>query len=212
MRKILFTLLSVLASTAAFAQQADPEALAKIVLTNTANAIWATAQLHAVAETHPVVKRVRAVFEKLEKTDSLEGVQLVVTDLSEKDQPAMAIYGNRILIQYRFAQSLSDNALGFTLGHELGHLHARDNETRVITALIAAKINVPDAGAVMNAAINSAAFSIMTRKQEILADEFGVDLADRAGFDGRAGLKEAVGHSQSDLTHPSGDERVATVF
>jgi predicted Zn-dependent protease len=64
----------------------------------------------------------------------------------------------------------------------------------------------------MNAAINSAAFSIMTRKQEILADEFGVDLADRAGFDGRAGLKEAVGHSQSDLTHPSGDERAATGF
>jgi predicted Zn-dependent protease len=212
MRKIILILLYMAGSTTAFAQQVDPEALAKIVLRDTANAIWATAQSHAVAETHPVVKRVRAVFERLEKTDSLQGAQLVITDLTESAPPAMAIYGNRILIQYSFAQGLSDNALAFTLSHELGHLHAHDNETRVIAALTAAKINVPDAGAVMNAAINSPAFSVMTRKQETLADEFGVDLADRAGFDGRAGLKETVGQSKSDLTHPSGSERTATVF
>jgi predicted Zn-dependent protease len=209
MRKILSTLLLLAVSTAALAQQSDTEAVAQIVLKQTGDDIWATAQAHAVAQTHPLVKRVEAVFEKLENIDSLQGVKLVVTDLSPKDVPAMAIYGNRIYIQFRFAWSLSDDALAFTLGHELGHLHAHDSETRVMTALESANIKVPDAKAVLNAAMHSAAFSNLARKQETAADAFGVDLATRAGFDGREGLKEAVGHSRADVDHPAGDQRVA---
>jgi len=209
MRKVLFILLSLLVSTAALAAEPqDFQATAKTLVQDVGAAAWNVAQQHAVPLSNPTAQRVMAVFQRLEQGDALKGVELVVTDLGTNDPEAAAMGSNRILVRYDFARRMSDDALAFAIGHELGHLRLHHLEGRVTTYLLAASRQAPETSTAVVIAAATAAMDTEVQRQELEADAFGVELATRAGFDAKRGLQESVGDTDADSTHPSGSVRV----
>lgn len=209
MRKAFFVLLSLLVSTAALATEPqDFQATAKAVVQDVGAAAWNVAQQHAVPLSDPTVQRVMSVFERIKQAGSLNGVELVVTDLGQNDPEAAAMGINHVIVRYDFARRLSDDALAFAIAHELGHLELKHLEDRVTTLLLAATGQAPGTDSVVVIAVATAALDQVAQRQELEADAFGVKLATRAGFDARRGLQESVGHTDADSTHPSGAQRV----
>jgi Zn-dependent protease with chaperone function len=212
MRKVIITLLFMFASSAAFAvKPADIDEAATLIVQKTDEAVWKVAQEHAVPSSNPTVQRVTAVFARLAKANALEDVQVLVTDTGGRDVPAAAFGSHHVIIQVRYARMLSDDALAVVIGHETGHLRMHHVESRLQTYLTTAISGAGIHDSVVNIALASASLAIEAREQEEQADAYGVELATHAGFDGKAGLKDAIGGTPADMTHPSGEARLAAI-
>lgn len=96
------------------------------------------------------------------------------------DANAMALPGGLIIVSTGLLDQVeSENELAFVLGHELGHYRNRDHLRSlgrgIVFSLVFAVMTGRDAG---NVGINIADLALRSfnRKQEVAADEFGLEL------------------------------------
>lgn len=141
------------------------------------------------------------------------------------DANAMALPGGLIVVTTGLLdQVASENELAFLLGHELGHYRDRDHlrvlGRRTLVGLVYAAMTGRGAGSV-DIGVADLALRSFDRKQELAADEFGLELVftqyghvDQAWRlferwrDGDDSIVDVAGYAS---THPQPDDRIAVL-
>jgi Zn-dependent protease with chaperone function len=211
MYKILAALLLLSMTTLGFADQPEIDTTAQALEQQSGDIAWSRVGPYVVSSDNSQAQRVTAIFNKLEKVEDFGKLQLLVADLTATDEPVMVVGETRVIVQLSFAATHSDDAMAFTLGHELGHLRMHHMRERVKAYLRSIDGPMPDAVTLMHASMTTPAFVALARQQELQADAFGKSLASRAGFDAMAGARETLDGSSADSTHPPGKERIAAL-
>jgi Zn-dependent protease with chaperone function len=121
---------------------------------------------------------------------------------------AFALPGNRIAISDWEATVSTDNALAFMIGHEIGHVELGHQE-QTWQAIIRETGIHPARWTDLAARADGTA--ALARQQEFEADRFGLNLANKAGFDGGAGAEELFNRLSGDAMHPDSDLRLAAL-
>lgn len=119
----------------------------------------------SVIDTGPLAERAREVARRLNAARTGPPKEPVV--LWAGPHAAVTRRGPWIYVSRAFADRLSDDALAFVMGHEMGH---HDLGHLALTAVAAARMG-------------------QSQRMELLADDYGLMLAHRAGFQVRAALE-----------------------
>jgi Zn-dependent protease with chaperone function len=80
-----------------------------------------------------------------------------------------------------------DSELAYVIGHEIGHIDLSHCADRAAYSIAAERIG-GDLPAMLTAAVYQTVSSGYNKKQEFAADEYGVRIAQAAGFDPRSAL------------------------
>lgn len=162
------------------------------------------------------------------------GAQWEIVVFDEESPNAFALPGNKIGVHTgMFKIAKTPDQLAAVIGHEVGHVIARHGNERISTAfaaqggLAAASVATGAAlgedstrrGLILAALGAGAQLGVMlpySRKQESEADEIGIDLMARAGFDPAASVQlwqnmaQAGGAQPPEFmsTHPSHQSRI----
>lgn len=123
-------------------------------------------------------------------------------------EPAAALPGNRIIVLKRAVDLWTDDALAFVLAHEMGHLALGHYPLRFKKLLTLAAADGQPVTRWQDCAPYAAGLPNFRKSQELEADDFGIQLATTAGFDGTKGLTEALAITQDDDSHPLKAERI----
>lgn len=124
------------------------------------------------------------------------------------DVEALALPGNRIAIADYAATHYSDDALAFTIGHEMGHVILKHQNQTWAAIIKRTGVKPVNWVAVSEAGRGDADIQALARSQEYAADQFGYALARRAGFDARRGALEVFGGGGEDPLHPTPADRL----
>lgn len=119
----------------------------------------------SVIDTGPLADRAREVARRLNDVRSGRPKEPVV--LWTAPHAAVTRRGPWIYVARPFVDRLSDDALAFVMGHEMGH---HDLGHLALTAVAAARMG-------------------QSQRMELAADRYGLELAHRAGFRARASLE-----------------------
>ncbi|MGF6872846.1 M48 family metalloprotease [Paraburkholderia sp. MM5477-R1] len=157
-----------------------------------------------VPQTSQDLARARRIVERLALALGDEGWNVLVYRLAampkHMDVPAFALPGKHIAVSDWAARKYSDNALAFTIAHEMGHM-ALDHQSEIFRATMECAHIHPRKWTVL-AAHSGCAVPLM-REQELQADTFGYALAEQAGFDARKGARELLQRLNDDDMHPA---------
>lgn len=115
-----------------------------------------------------------------------------------------------MVINVSFSQKLSDNALAFSLAHEMSHSVLHHSEKRV-TRLLSRSKEVP--ASLNDLPASTPEDEVVFRSHEFEADELGFSVATAAGFDAASGLVESLTQptvvQEASTSHPSVSSRIA---
>ncbi|NNK78449.1 MAG: M48 family metallopeptidase [Litoreibacter sp.] len=151
--------------------------------------------------------------------------QLVFRNMPGVGPNAFALPGGTVVLTDQFVSEFGDaDILAGVLGHEIGHVveqHGLKQVYRSLGIYILIAFMAGDTGPIIEEIIlegNLLLSLSYSRQHETAADRFGIELADRAGYDPE-GLKsffEALEGTGPELprwmsTHPSGDRRVEEI-
>lgn len=161
-----------------------------------------------------------------------------VAYIRSSKQNAYCLPGGKIVVLSGLVDqlSLTDDELAAVLGHEIAHAaleHGKDSYNQrqiakvavgilgIVAAVVGAKHNI-DANAAFNAttglgSVGAEFFALRPygRERELDADQFGMELSARAGFDpsGAVSLQQKMGAAEGGIpeflsTHPASETRV----
>jgi Zn-dependent protease with chaperone function len=210
LRKILLSLGLALTLTGNLAtvQAADLSALSMQYSNDTFEAL----QSISVQPDFQYTARVKSIVDRLADALGQGKWTIVIYQMAkmpkDMDLPAFALPGNRIAVSDYEAKVASDNALGFMLAHEMGHVVLR-HQNQAWQLIIRQTGIQPKSWTDLASHANG--IESLSREQEFEADGFGRNLADLAGFDGAAGAKELLGRLIGDSLHPDPSARLAAL-
>ena len=170
-----------------------------------------------------IYTRVKAALH--EKESKGRNLELVFRAIPEVGPNAFALPGGTVVMTDELIQKFPDeDVIAGILGHEIGHVvgdHGLNRLYRSLGVYVLIALLVGDTGPMLEDILLEGNILLSlshSRAQERAADEFGLTLSHRAGFD-PAGLKvffERLGSDSSDdiqwmSTHPSHSNRVEAI-
>jgi predicted Zn-dependent protease len=183
-----------------------------------------------------LTRRVRAIARRIEPQTRVFRADApswpwVVNVIDSDERNAFCMPGGRIMVYSGLINqlALSDDELAIVLGHEIGHA-LREHSREQVSQAIAAQAGI-DAGTTLlglntgaadiaNAGYQALIATRFSRTDETEADQIGLELSARAGYDPRAGLtlwQKMMSASQAGRppeflsTHPAEANRVRTI-
>ena len=148
--------------------------------------------------------------------------------LSTKEMDAYCMPGGKIMVHTGLIEQLktTDAELAAVIGHEIAHAlreHSREAVSRAYAqqlglSVLGAVTGIGDVGAQMVGMVTDVTFSLpRNRQQETEADQIGLELMARAGFDPSAAvtLWQKMGSAKSGAppqwlsTHPDSSTRIS---
>ncbi len=183
-----------------------------------------------------LTRRVRGIVQRIKPQvrvfrDDATGWPWDVNVIDSDERNAFCMPGARIMVYSGLITQLelTDDELAVVLGHEIGHA-LREHSREQLSQALAAQAGIGAGAAVLGA--NTGAADIATvgyqaliatrfsRTDETEADQIGLELSARAGYDPRAGLtlwKKMMGAGQGGRppeflsTHPAEGSRIQTI-
>jgi predicted Zn-dependent protease len=150
------------------------------------------------------VARVRGIAQRLIRQTGVfradaPGWQWDINVLSTKEMNAYCMPGGKIMVYTGLIEQLktTDAELAAVIGHEIAHAlreHSREAVSRAYAqqlglSVLGAVTGIGDVGAQMVGMVSNVTFSLpRSRQQETEADQIGLELMARAGFDPRAAV------------------------
>ena len=210
LRKLLLCVALTLpfAATLPSARAADLSALSR----QYSDDMFEAVQSIAVAPNFTSIQRVQRVVDRLGAVLGKGKWTLVIFQEAkmpkDMDVSAFALPGNRIAVSDWEASVASDDALGFTIGHEIGHVEL-GHQNQTWAAIIQQTGVQPKSWT--DLASHAQGVTGLARQQEFAADKFGFNLANKAGFDAAAGARELLGRLGEDALHPAPAARLTAL-
>lgn len=201
------------ASAAYDTNRAQPDA-AEIVSQTFAAYVLSQLRPSFLPENAPEVLRVKALVARLtQQLDDKTPWTVIVYDDGEGRFPAFAMPGHRIAVYAKVVNAVSDDSLGFTMAHEMGHVVLGHINARFAGMLEASRKDGKHLSAKDWATLiaYSPAVQTLEKQQELDADAFGARLSHKAGFNFVKGAKELFdlyGENPEDFSHPSESSRL----
>ncbi|MFY0693012.1 MAG: M48 family metallopeptidase [Paracoccaceae bacterium] len=156
---------------------------------------------------------------------SRSDLRLLFRDMPGVGPNAFALPGGTIILTDQFVRDFGDaDILAGVLGHEIGHVveqHGLKQVYRSLGLYILIAFMAGDTGPILEEILlegNLLLSLAYSRKHETAADRYGIELADRAGYDPsglRSFFEELQGSGPTPprwmSTHPSGDRRIEAI-
>lgn len=180
---------------------------------------WAALKRYAVSNDDPAVGRVLDIGSRLAK---LTGKHWDVCVFDDPKAPlAFELPGYRIAISRKLVNAYSDDALAWTVAHEMGHGLMQHTE-QLMTSVLAEDAEVHLLAGGYESPLPWKQLFIkyqpdvdsLLRRQEVMADAIGVKLSTAAGFNGKAGAEEVLSslpRDPSDTGHPEPAVRLGLI-
>lgn len=210
MTTIRIILLGGLLTLANFACAGALENKAVMLSQQFSDAKWAATATDRVPDGDPDYPRVTRIAKQLAVAFAAKygDREWTLRLIQAGTEPAAALPGNRIVVLKRAIDLWTDDALAFVLAHEMGHLALGHYTLRFEKLLTLAAADGQPVAKWQDCAPYAAGLPNFKRSQELEADDFGIQLATAAGFNGRTGLIEALAITQDDGNHPLRADRI----
>jgi len=200
--------LFVFGTSAAPAFATPPTFQATALATKYCDDTWKALNTIAVPVSDPSGMRVKGIVDRLADTLGAGPWRVVVFSYADVGWPAIALLGNRIVVQKAFADEHTDAELAFIMAHEMGHVELGHIPER-FQALLEASGNT--ATTWQQASKFTHTQMPLYREEEFEADKFGLKLATSAHFDAQHGAASALSHLREDAEHPAPHDRISAL-
>ncbi|GAB1442766.1 hypothetical protein MASR2M39_16020 [Ignavibacteriales bacterium] len=130
---------------------------------------------------------VKKIFNKVVKNVSRKNIKYSYKIVSDKEVNAFAIAGGKVYINTGLLDFVeSEDELAFVIAHELAHIDKKHCINKIKLTYIAGKVNVTLA--MLVDAMKSVYDVPFNKYDEFEADDFGVKMMQKAGFNKKGGI------------------------